>query len=96
MLRSQGKEPPLVQRVSSPDMMMALISAGLALGISGAVHIAANRESNIVARPLAGKPPILTTFLLRRDTAPSQALARFIERLQSNGPGLGDAANDGK
>lgn len=72
MLSSQDKEPLLVQRVSSPDMMMALISAGLALGFAGAVHIAANSESNIVARPLAGKPPMLATFLRRRDTAPSQ------------------------
>jgi len=96
VLRTQGKEPLLVQHVSSPDMMMALISAGLALGFAGAAHIAANRETNIVARPLAGKPPMLTTFLLRRDTAPSQALARFIERLQPNGPGLGDAVSDGK
>ena len=39
---------------------------------------------------------MLTTYLLRRDKEPSQALARFIERLQSNGPGLGDAANDEK
>jgi len=96
VLRTQDKEPLLVQHVSSPDMMMALISAGLALGFAGSAHIAASRVSNIVARPLAGKPPMLTTFLLRRDTEPSQALARFIERLQSDGSGLGDVANDEK
>ena len=72
------------------------MSAGLALGLAGAAHIASSREPNIVGRHLAGTPPMLTTYLLRRDAEPSQALARFIERLQSNGPGLGDAANDEK
>ena len=78
------------------ELMMALVSAGLALGLAGAAHIASSREPNIVGRPLAGTPPMLMTYLLRRDAEPSQALARFIERLQSNGPGLGDAGNDEK
>ena len=43
-----------------------------------------SREPNIVGRPLAGTPPMLMTYLLRRDAEPSQALARFIERLQPN------------
>ncbi|MBO9679992.1 MAG: LysR family transcriptional regulator [Acidovorax sp.] len=86
VLRAQEKEPLMVQHVASPDMMMALVSAGLALGLAGAAHIAANRESNIVARPLAGKPPMLTTYLVRRNTEPSQALARFIERATAAPP----------
>ena len=95
VLRTQEQEPLLVQRVASPEMMMALVSAGLALGFAGAAYIAANREANVVGRPLAGEPPMLTTYLLRRDNEPSQALARFIERLQS-GPVPGSAANDEK
>ena len=95
VLRTQEQEPLLVQRVASPEMMMALVSAGLALGFAGAAYIAANREANVVGRPLAGEPPMLTTYLLRRDKEPSQALARFIERLQS-GPVPGSAANDEK
>ncbi len=96
ILRQQAQEPLIAQHVATFDLMMALVSAGLALGLAGAAHIASSREPNIVGRPLAGKPPMLTTYLLRRDAEPSQALARFIERLQSNGPGLGDAANDEK
>ena len=87
VLRTQEQEPLLVQRVASPEMMMALVSAGLALGFAGAAYIAASREANIVGRPLAGTPPMLTTYLLRRDAEPSQALARFIERLEFLGPG---------
>jgi hypothetical protein len=41
--------------------MMTLVSAGLALGLAGAAHIASSRELNVVARPLAGRPPMLTT-----------------------------------
>lgn len=95
-LRQQVQEPLIAQRVATFDLMMALVSAGLALGLAGAAHIASSREPNIVGRPLAGTPPMLTTYLLRRDGQPSQALARFIERLQSNGTSQGEALNDEK
>ena len=85
ILRKQEKEPVVVQHVATFDVMMALVSAGLALGLAGTAHIAASREPGVVGRPLAGRSPMLTTYLLRRDTEPSQALARFIERLASQG-----------
>lgn len=96
ILRQQVQEPLIAQRVATFDLMMALVSAGLALGLAGAAHIASSREPNVVGRPLAGTPPMLTTYLLRRDGEPSQALARFIERLQSNGTSQGEALNDEK
>ena len=85
ILRKQEKEPLVVQHVATFDVMMALVSAGLALGLAGTAHIAASREPGVVGRPLAGRSPMLTTYMLRRDTEPSQALARFIERLASQG-----------
>ncbi len=94
ILRQQPMEPLIVQRVATFDVMMTLVSAGLALGLAGAAHIASNREPNVVARPLAGRPPMLTTYLLRRDTEPTQALARFIERLQLIDSTGGDAATN--
>ncbi|GAO23967.1 LysR family transcriptional regulator [Alicycliphilus sp. B1] len=91
-----GQEPLIAQRVASFDVMMTLVSAGLALGFAGAAHIAASREPNVVGRPLAGKPPMLTTYLLRRDAEPSAVLARLIERVktidQDGGTGLTDDA----
>lgn len=87
ILRKHDKEPLIVQRVATFEVMMTLVSAGLALGLAGAAHIASTREPNVVARPLAGRPPMLTTYLLRPDAEPSQALARFIERLEALGPG---------
>lgn len=87
ILRKQDREPLIEQYVATFDVMMTFVSAGLALGLAGAAHIASSREPGVVGRPLAGNSPMLTTYLLRRDAEPSQALARFIERVEALGPG---------
>ena len=81
ILRKYEREPLIVQHVASFDLMMTLVSAGLALGLAGAAHISSSRELGVVARPLAGKPPMLTTYLLRRDAETPEMLTRFIERV---------------
>jgi len=81
ILRKYEREPLIVQHVATFDLMMTLVSAGLALGLAGTAHIASSRESGVVARPLAGKPPMLTTYLLRRDAELPEMLGRFIERV---------------
>jgi len=83
VLRRVDMEPLVAERVASCDLMMALVSAGFALGLTGAAHIAASREQGVVARPLVGRSPMLTTYLLRLDGEPSETLARFIERVQA-------------
>ena len=85
----------IAQRVATFDVMMTLVSAGLALGLAGEAHIASSREPGVVARRLAGKPYMLTTYLLRRDAEPSEMLARFIERVAfiDSADGI-DAADD--
>jgi DNA-binding transcriptional LysR family regulator len=83
VLRRADMEPLIAERVATCDLMMALVSAGFALGFAGAAHIAASREPGVVARPLASRVPPLTTYLLRLDGEPSDELARFIERVQS-------------
>jgi DNA-binding transcriptional LysR family regulator len=80
VLRRVDREPLIAERVASCDLMMAMVAAGLALGLAGASQIAASREQGVVARPLAGRTPMLTTYLLRLDNEPSDVLARFIER----------------
>lgn len=82
-LRRVEQEPLIAERVTTIDLMMALVSAGFALGLAGASQIAASREPGVVARPLAGRTPMLTTYLLRLDGEPSQPLARFIERVST-------------
>lgn len=83
VLRRVDQEPMVAERVASCDLMMALVSAGFALGLAGAPHIASSRESGVVARPLAGRSPMLTTYLLHREAETSEVLARFIERVQA-------------
>lgn len=83
VLRRAEQEPVIAERVTSSDLMMALVSAGFALGLTGAAQIASSREAGVVARPLAGRSPILTTYLLRREGEISEVLARFIELVQA-------------
>jgi DNA-binding transcriptional LysR family regulator len=86
VLRRADQEPLIAERVTSIDLMMALVSAGFALGLAGASQIAASREIGVVARPLAGRAPRLTTYLLRPDSEPSETMIRFIERVGGNEP----------
>ncbi|WP_372360683.1 LysR family transcriptional regulator [Xanthomonas sp. NCPPB 1325] len=81
-----NQEPLIAERVASFDLMMTLVSAGIALGLAGASQIAASREPSVVARPLAGGSHKLTTYLLRVGNEPSDALARFIERVYAVEP----------
>ena len=81
--KSVDMEPLVAERVASCDLMMALVSAGFALGLTGAAHIVASREQGVVARPLAGCSPVLTSYLLRLDGEPSETQARFIKRVQA-------------
>lgn len=83
VLRRADMEPLIAERVASCDLMMALVSAGFALGLTGAAHITASRQPGVVARPLASRVPPLTTYLLHPIGEPSEVLARFIERVQA-------------
>lgn len=83
VLRRVNQDPLIAERAASPDLMMALVAAGFALGLTGASRIAANRELGIVARPLAGHAPVLTTYLLHLDADPSEMLSHFITRVST-------------
>ena len=51
------------------------------LAVAEEIHFA--RAFGIVVRPLAGSPPMLITYLLRRGGEPFEMLARFIEHVAS-------------
>ncbi|CAB3937989.1 LysR family transcriptional regulator [Achromobacter insolitus] len=82
ILRRADMEPLIAERVTTCGLMMALVSAGFALGLAGETQIVASREMGVVARPLASRVPPLTTYLLRLAGEPSDELARFIARVQ--------------
>ncbi|QOK92196.1 LysR family transcriptional regulator [Ralstonia pseudosolanacearum] len=81
ILRRATQAPFVVERVASLDLMMALVSAGFALGLAGASQIASNHDTSVVARTLAGRSQMLTTYVLRVDSEPSDTLDRFIKRV---------------
>lgn len=83
LLRRSDREPLIVERVASFELMMVVVSAGFALGLAGETHISGCEQSGVVARPLAGPSPMLTTYLLRRGGEVSEVLSRFIERVQA-------------
>jgi DNA-binding transcriptional LysR family regulator len=83
VLRAVDTEPLVAEQVTSFDLMMALVSAGFALGLAGKSQIAASREPGIVARPLSRRSLMLTTYLMRLDGEPSETLAHFIERVST-------------
>ncbi len=81
ILRTVDAEPIVAEHASSFDVMMALVAAGYGLCFANESHMAICRHPEVVARPIAGKPLILTTGLMRPDIEPSEPLSRFIRRV---------------
>jgi len=81
VLRTVDAKPIVADRVPTLDLMMTLVAAGYGLGFAGESQIAACRNPDVIARPLVGRSPMLTTYLLRPDTEPSEQLSRFIDRV---------------
>jgi DNA-binding transcriptional LysR family regulator len=80
ILRTVHIEPIVAEHAITFDLMMTLVAAGYGLSFAKASHIAFCRHPEIVSRPLAGKPQVLTTYLLRSSAEPSEPLSRFITR----------------
>jgi len=90
VLRTVDVKPIVVDRVPTQDLMMTLVAAGYGLGFAGESQIAACRNPDVIARPLAGRSPMLTTYLLRPNAEPSEQLSRFIDRVSP----VGDQASN--
>lgn len=81
MLATVDTQLTIADHVPTLDLMMALVAAGYGLGFSSQARITELNNPDVVARPLAGYPALLTTYLIRRKTEPAEQLARFIDRL---------------
>ena len=82
MLRPLKREPNVVERVTSLEMMLTLVGAGYGVGFTTAPRIGLSRHPDVVMRPLAMDSAMLTTYLLRLDSdEPTAALERLIARL---------------
>jgi DNA-binding transcriptional LysR family regulator len=85
MFRTVDREPLVAEQVVSHELMLTLVAAGFGLGFATEAHVSACNHPDIVTRPLAGRSPLLTTYLLRRNADPPGQLRRFIERINPDG-----------
>ena len=74
-------EPVVAEHAATFDLMMTLVAAGYGLSFASESHMMVCRHPEVVARPLAGRPIMLTTYLLRPNTEPSEPLSRFVARV---------------
>ena len=61
-------------------VMLTLVGAGYGIGFAIASQVQTLQRPDISIRPLAGTPPMLSTYLLRRKGQPTEPIKRFIER----------------
>jgi DNA-binding transcriptional LysR family regulator len=81
ILRAVDAEPIVDEYAASFDLMMTLVAAGYGLSFANESHMLVCRHPEVVARPLARRPLMLTTYLLRPNTEPSEPLSRFVARV---------------
>jgi DNA-binding transcriptional LysR family regulator len=67
-------------QASSQEMLISLVAAGYAVGLSCAAQLKAHDTEDIVLRPLAGEPVRLSTHLIYAAYEPDTPLSRFIHR----------------
>lgn len=80
IFRDMNVEPMVAEHVTTYDLMMTLVAAGYGLGFANKSHMTVCHYPEVVIRPLAGRPLMLTTYLLRPETEPSEPLSRFMGR----------------
>ena len=81
ILRTVDAVPVVAEHAATFDLMMTLVAAGYGLSFANESHMMICRHPEVVARPLAGRPLMLNTYLLRPNTEPSEPLSRFIARV---------------
>lgn len=85
MLQDAGAPLKLIDEVTSLGVMLTLVGAGYGIGFAIASQVQTLQRPDISIRPLAGTPPMLSTYLLRRQGEPSEPMTGFIERVK-DGP----------
>jgi DNA-binding transcriptional LysR family regulator len=80
MLRSLPANPIIADYATSLELMLTLVGAGYGIGFAISSQVALFQRDDIVVRPVAGRVPMLTTYLLYADREPSEALRHFMAR----------------
>lgn len=81
-LATTGKRPIIAEYVCSQELMLTLVAAGYGVGLTSEASMATYHNADVIARPIAAQPPMLTTYLVLRDTECSEQLQRFTDRAQ--------------
>jgi len=81
----EGAAMPLrvVDYATDLGVMLTLVGSGYGIGYVVASQMQTVNRPDIATRPLVGDPPMLSTYLLRRQSEPSEPLKRFIARLKA-------------
>ena len=86
VLRLLDRKPLIAERVGSIELMRMLVGAGVALALTGASYARESREVGIEYRPVAGRVPLVITYLLHLDGEPRRSISRFATRAGAVGP----------
>lgn len=89
VLQSSPMPPKVADQVTSLGVMLTLVGAGYGIGFAIAAQVQALQRNEIATRPLAGKMPMLSTYLLRRQGEPSEPMKRFMMRVRGMSPAQG-------
>jgi DNA-binding transcriptional LysR family regulator len=81
----------VVDEVTTLGVMLTLVGAGYGIGFAIASQVQTLQRPDISVRPLAGTPPMLSTYLLRRKGEPTDPMKRFIERVKDGAAPVDDA-----
>jgi DNA-binding transcriptional LysR family regulator len=80
VLRSHPVNPTIADYATSLELMLTLVGAGYGIGFAIASQVALFQRDDVVVRPVAGRAPMLTTYLLYADREPSEPLRHFMTR----------------
>lgn len=80
MLRSHPVNPIVADYATSLELMLTLVGAGYGIGFAISSQVALFQRDDVVVRPVAGRVPMLVTYLLYADHELSDSLSRFIAR----------------
>jgi DNA-binding transcriptional LysR family regulator len=90
MLQDAKTPPRVVDEVTTLGVMLTLVGAGYGIGFAIASQVQTLQRPDISIRPMAGTPPMLSTYLLRREGEPTEPMKRFIERVKDGAAPVDD------
>jgi len=80
MLRSHPVNPTITDYATSLELMLTLVGAGYGIGFAIASQVALFQRDDVVVRAMAGRAPMLVTYLLYADRELSEPLQNFMAR----------------